>query len=71
MGGAHDDGERVHPETVADWAGWLVDDHERADGGVAGVVEKHTGRPTVSSDDAVTEALRFGWIDSVGRRPRR
>lgn len=65
--GAHDDGERVHPETVADWAVWLEANHTR--GGVWFVSwKRHTGRATVSYDDAVTEALRFGWIDSLGRR---
>lgn len=68
MGRAHDDGERVHPETVADWAAWLADNHERADGVWLVSWKKHTRRPTVGYDDAVTEALRFGWIDSLSRR---
>lgn len=68
MGRAHDDGERVHAETVADWAAWLEDNHERADGVWLVSWKKHTGRPAVSYDDAVTEALRFGWIDSLSRR---
>lgn len=29
---------------------------------------KHTGRPAVGYDDAVSEALAVGWVDSVGRR---
>jgi uncharacterized protein YdeI (YjbR/CyaY-like superfamily) len=29
---------------------------------------KHAGRPSVSYDEAVEEALCFGWIDSVVRR---
>lgn len=66
--GAHDDGERVHPGTVAEWAAWL-EAHHRRDGGVWLVSwKRHTGRPAVTYDDAVTEALRFGWIDSLGRR---
>jgi len=68
MAGAHDDGERVHAETVADWAAWLADNHEGAEGVWLVSWKKHTGRPAVSYDDAVTEALRFGWIDSLGRR---
>ena len=57
----------MHPETVADWAAWPEANHTR--GGVWFVSwKRHTGRATVSYDDAVTEALRFGWIDSLGRR---
>ncbi len=66
--GAHDDAERVHAETIAAWAAWLEVNHTR-DGGVWLVSwRRHTQRPAVAYDDAVTEALRFGWIDSLGRR---
>jgi uncharacterized protein YdeI (YjbR/CyaY-like superfamily) len=27
--------------------------------------KKHTGLPTVSYNDAVEEALCFGWVDSL------
>lgn len=30
--------------------------------------KKHTGRPAMTYDEAVTEALRFGWVDSKGRK---
>ncbi len=30
--------------------------------------KKHTGKPNISYDDAVEEALCFGWIDSIIRR---
>lgn len=68
MAGAHDDGERVHAETVAAWTAWLSDNHAEADGVWLVSWKKHTRRPAVSYDDAVTEALRFGWIDSLGRK---
>lgn len=68
MAAAQDDGERVHAETVDAWARWLEAHHSR-DGGVWLVSwKKHTARPAISYEDAVTEALRFGWIDSKGRR---
>ncbi len=51
-----------------EWRSWLWKNH-----GVKGEVwlifyKKHTGKPCVSYDDAVEEALCFGWIDSVVRR---
>jgi uncharacterized protein YdeI (YjbR/CyaY-like superfamily) len=30
--------------------------------------KRHTGRPSIAYDDAVDEALCFGWIDSLIRR---
>jgi uncharacterized protein YdeI (YjbR/CyaY-like superfamily) len=64
MGRAHDDGERVHAETAAEWAAWLERHHER-DGGVwLTTWRAQTGKPVLGYEDAVIEALRFGWIDS-------
>jgi uncharacterized protein YdeI (YjbR/CyaY-like superfamily) len=68
MANAQDTGERVHAETVAQWADWLAAHHDR-DAGVWLVSwKRHTGRPAMSYDEAVTEALRFGWIDSKPRK---
>ncbi|MFU8796067.1 MAG: YdeI/OmpD-associated family protein [Dehalococcoidia bacterium] len=30
--------------------------------------KKHTGRPSIPYDDAIEEALCFGWIDGIIRR---
>jgi uncharacterized protein YdeI (YjbR/CyaY-like superfamily) len=59
-----DEGERIHPETTAAWAQWLEQHHARDTGVWLISWRRHTGRPAVSYEDAVTEALRFGWIDS-------
>lgn len=65
---AHDEGERVHPETRAAWGEWLARNHER-DAGVWLITwRKHTGRPDLAYEEAVTEALRFGWVDSRGSK---
>lgn len=47
-----------------------MEDLEGAAGGVgaAAHVEDAAGRPAPSYDDAVTEALRLGWIDSTARK---
>jgi uncharacterized protein YdeI (YjbR/CyaY-like superfamily) len=52
----------------AQWRAWL---QKRAQSAVEVWLvffKRHTGRPTVSYDDAVEEALCFGWIDSIIRR---
>ena len=65
---APEDAERVQPETVAAWRAWLEDHHASAPGVWLVSWKRHTGRPTVSYEDAVTEALAFGWVDSMGAR---
>ncbi len=63
-----DDKPRVQPAARAEWRGWLAANH-RASSGVWLVTWKRaTGRPTVAYEEAVEEALCFGWIDGVMRR---
>jgi len=50
------------------WRAWL-DAHHRSERAVWLVFHKrHTGRRSIAYDDAVEEALCFGWIDSIVRR---
>jgi uncharacterized protein YdeI (YjbR/CyaY-like superfamily) len=44
---------------------WLDANHATADEVWIGYHKKHTGRPSVTWEDVVDEALRFGWIDGV------
>jgi uncharacterized protein YdeI (YjbR/CyaY-like superfamily) len=61
-----DDAERVHPETRLQWRAWLAE-HAADSRGVWLVSwRKHTRRPAVSYEDAVSEALAYGWVDSRG-----
>ena len=64
MARTYDEGERVHPETTEEWADWLERNHERDTGVWLVAWRERTGKPTVGYEAAVTEALRFGWIDS-------
>ena len=68
MGKAHDEGERVQFDTPDEWGAWLEREHARPQGVWLVTWKKHTGRQTIPYDDSVTEALRFGWVDSLGRR---
>ncbi|HVE69238.1 MAG TPA: YdeI/OmpD-associated family protein [Solirubrobacteraceae bacterium] len=47
---------------------WLEVNHETADELLVGCHRKETGRPTLTWDQIVDEALCFGWIDGVVRR---
>jgi uncharacterized protein YdeI (YjbR/CyaY-like superfamily) len=54
----------VHPKTRAQWRQWLASNHTRDEGVWLISYKKATGKPRVEYDEAVEEALCFGWIDS-------
>jgi uncharacterized protein YdeI (YjbR/CyaY-like superfamily) len=51
-----------------EWRSWLKKNHNK--GKLIWLVyyKKHTGRPRIPYDDAVEEALCYGWIDSTVKR---
>ncbi len=60
-------GEVFVPDVVA-WRSWLVDHHDRSPG-VWLVLTKKGGTATeLTYEQAVEEAVCFGWIDSRARR---
>jgi uncharacterized protein YdeI (YjbR/CyaY-like superfamily) len=58
----------VHPLRRADWRAWLAEHHGRSEGVWLVRYKKATGRPTLTTDDVVEEAVAFGWIDSVPKK---
>ncbi len=68
MGTTGTDVPRVHAETRSEWRTWLAEHHASARSVWLVTWKKHTGRPAVSYDDAVSEALAVGWVDSKGQR---
>lgn len=58
----------VHPLTREDWRAWLEDNYESASSIWFVRYKKSAGKPVVSFDEAVEEALCFGWIDSLPRK---
>ena len=57
-------GELVHPLTREAWRGWLEANHARPDGAWLVTFKRATGQPRVEYEEAVEEALCFGWVDS-------
>ena len=49
----------------SDWRAWLLAHFEEAPDIWLEYPKKHTGRPRILYNDAVEEALCFGWIDST------
>jgi uncharacterized protein YdeI (YjbR/CyaY-like superfamily) len=62
-----DSAERVHLESAAQWRDWLEVNHRRPDGVWVISWKARTGRPAIAYEEAIREALRFGWIDSTYR----
>jgi uncharacterized protein YdeI (YjbR/CyaY-like superfamily) len=60
------DAERVEVRDRAAWRRWLERHHGRPSGVWLVVAKK--GHPGVSYEEAVEEALCFGWIDSTANR---
>lgn len=58
----------VHAISRAQWRQWLAENHQSAPAVWLVSWKKATGRPAVSYDDAVSEALAVGWVDSKPRR---
>jgi uncharacterized protein YdeI (YjbR/CyaY-like superfamily) len=51
-----------------EWRTWLTEHHESEREVWLVYYKKQTGRPRIPYDDAVEEALCFGWIDSLVKR---
>ena len=62
-----DEGEQVHAETIAARQAWLTANRARPDGVWLVSWKGTTGRPRLTYEESVEEALAFGWIDSKGR----
>jgi uncharacterized protein YdeI (YjbR/CyaY-like superfamily) len=51
-----------------EWRSWLLKNHNAKKEIWLIYYKKHTGRTRIPYDDAVEEALCFGWIDSLVKR---
>lgn len=58
----------ILPESREAWRAWLEAHHRRERGIWLVRYKAGVEKPSVSLDDAIAEALCFGWIDSLPRR---
>lgn len=54
----------IHPETRAAWRSWLEQNYTQTQGIWLITCKKGSGKPRFDYEEAVEEALCFGWIDS-------
>jgi uncharacterized protein YdeI (YjbR/CyaY-like superfamily) len=59
------DGEQLHVEDVEQWRSWLRDNADRGTGVWLVSWKRATGRPAVTYEQAIEEALAVGWVDST------
>ncbi|MEN8223402.1 MAG: YdeI/OmpD-associated family protein [Acidobacteriota bacterium] len=59
---------QIYCRDRAEWREWLKNNHSASTVIWLIYFKKHTGKPRVPYDDAVEEALCYGWIDSTVRR---
>lgn len=62
-----DDAQRLPIETVEQWRAWLEANAASCDGVWMVLWRPATGRPRISYEDAILEALCFGWIDGQSK----
>ena len=58
----------VLAETRELWRDWLSDNHAQGEGVWLVRYKKNSGKPYLSYEASVQEALCFGWIDSLPRK---
>jgi uncharacterized protein YdeI (YjbR/CyaY-like superfamily) len=58
----------MHVETPEQWRKWLADHHNSESEAWLVFHKHHTGRASITYEDAVCAALSFGWVDSLIKR---
>ena len=58
----------LEARTCARWRAWLAKHHDSESEVWLIFPKRHTGQPSIAYEDAVDEALCFGWIDSLIKR---
>jgi uncharacterized protein YdeI (YjbR/CyaY-like superfamily) len=61
-------GQKLLVTERAIWRAWLYQNHDTANEIWLVRYKKHTGKAALPYDDAVEEALCFGWIDGIIKR---
>ena len=63
---AHDEAPLLHADDREAWHRWLAANHATARGVWLVTWRARTGRPRLEYEDAIEEALCFGWVDGTG-----
>lgn len=58
----------VYPQSILEWRNWLVEYHNSVKSVWVLMYKKSTGIPSITYNEALDEALCFGWIDSKSNK---
>jgi uncharacterized protein YdeI (YjbR/CyaY-like superfamily) len=58
---------RVHPKNAAEWRRWLHENHDKSKGVWLVEYKAATGKSRLGYEDSISEALCYGWVDSVNK----
>jgi uncharacterized protein YdeI (YjbR/CyaY-like superfamily) len=61
-------GKTLYVKDRAKWRSWLAKNHDKESEIWLITYKKHTGKLSLPYNDAVEEALCYGWIDSIVKR---
>ncbi len=61
-------GKTLYITKRSEWRSWLAKHHDSARDIWLIFYKKSSGKPRISYDDAVLEALAYGWIDSIVKK---
>lgn len=61
-------GKTLYVKKRGEWRKWLEKNHQKESEIWLVYYKKHTKKPSIPYNDAVEEALCFGWIDSSEKR---
>jgi uncharacterized protein YdeI (YjbR/CyaY-like superfamily) len=57
--------DTIYVSSIDEWRLWLQTNYQTSKGVWLTFFKKSTGQPSISYDDALDEALCYGWIDSI------
>jgi len=60
--------KRLYVKSTNEWRKWLAKNHNKVGEVWLIFFKKKTGKPSIDYEDAVEEALCFGWIDSLVKK---
>lgn len=57
--------EQLYVKTLTEWKSWLEENHDSSSGVWLVFYKKESGKPSLTYEEAIEEALCYGWIDSI------
>lgn len=60
--------KRINPKSQKEWRAWLEKYHDKETAVELIHYKKHTGKRAMSAQEAMDEAICFGWIDTTVKR---